>query len=284
MIIKQLDLPKQYHQSFQVRRDYAPKHHQIWHYHEELEFVHIVDGSGTLFIGDRIKAIQPGETVLIPSQTPHYWLFDTFQDQEEEMESINCIVLHFKKNLGIENLLAMPELQAIKQLIDQGDRGYYINKTNRKLIKNHFEQVLNASNLDKLISLFKLLECIQDSPKEMLTSENYAMLHQSEDQHRMNNLMDYIRENYKQPIKLVDLASLAGLTENSFCRYFKQKTGKTPVQFITELRVSHACTQLRNSKMTLKEICYDSGFNNFVSFHKNFKSILGLTPLQFRQQ
>lgn len=284
MIIKQLDLPKQYHQSFQVRRDYAPKHHQIWHYHEELEFVHIVDGSGTLFIGDRIKAIQPGETVLIPSQTPHYWLFDTFQDQEQEMESINCIVLHLKKNLGIENLLAMPELQAVKQLFEHSDRGFYLDKTNSKLIKNHFEQVLNASNLDKLISLFKLLECIQDSSKEMLTSENYAMLHQSEDQHRMNNLMDYIRENYKQPIKLVDLASLAGLTENSFCRYFKQKTGKTPVQFITELRVSHACTQLRNSKMSLKEICYDSGFNNFVSFHKNFKNILGLTPLQFRQQ
>lgn len=284
MIIKQLDLPKQYHQSFQVRRDYAPKHHQVWHYHEELEFVHIVDGSGTLFIGDRIKAIQPGETVLIPSQTPHYWLFDTFQDQELEMESINCIVLHLKKNLGIENLLAMPELQAVKQLFEHSDRGFYLDKTNSKLIKNHFEQVLNASNLDKLISLFKLLECIQDSSKEMLTSENYAMLHQSEDQHRMNNLMDYIRENYKQPIKLVDLASLAGLTENSFCRYFKQKTGKTPVQFITELRVSHACTQLRNSKMSLKEICYDSGFNNFVSFHKNFKNILGLTPLQFRQQ
>lgn len=284
MIIKQLDLPKQYHQSFQVRRDYAPKHHQVWHYHEELEFVHIVDGSGTLFIGDRIKAIQPGETVLIPSQTPHYWLFDTFQDQELEMESINCIVLHLKKNLGIENLLAMPELQAVKQLFEHSDRGFYLDKTNSKLLKNHFEQVLNASNLDKLISLFKLLECIQDSSKEMLTSENYAMLHQSEDQHRMNNLMDYIRENYKQPIKLVDLASLAGLTENSFCRYFKQKTGKTPVQFITELRVSHACTQLRNSKMSLKEICYDSGFNNFVSFHKNFKNILGLTPLQFRQQ
>ncbi|MEI5983921.1 MULTISPECIES: helix-turn-helix domain-containing protein [Sphingobacterium] len=283
MIIKQLEVPKQYNESFQIRRDYAPRHHQIWHYHDELEIVHILKGSGTLFIGDRIKPVQPGETVLIPAQIAHYWLFEEDVVDNPEPHAIDCLVIHFKKDLGIERFFSTPELLEIKTLIDQSERGYFFDSNSYTAIQPLFEHMLVNQGLDRFIAFLKFLSLMQNSPKEELTSENYSILHQSEDQFRMNSLMEYLRENYKQKIKLADLAGLAGLTENSFCRYFKQKTGKTPVQFITELRISHACSQLRNSKLSLKEICYDSGFNNFVSFHKNFKSIIGQTPLQFRQ-
>ncbi|MBV2228211.1 MAG: AraC family transcriptional regulator [Sphingobacterium mizutaii] len=282
MIIKQLTVPKTENQSFQMRRDYFPKHQSIWHYHEEWELVYVKKGSGTLFIGDRIKSFHAGIAVLIPSQIPHYWLFDEISNPEKPDETIDCVVVHFIQDFGIEKFLQAPELVQIKQLLDQTSRGRYFPIDQDGLFDLQIQKCIQSSGMTKF---FLLLECLQEASNllaEELISTNYSILNQSEDQYRMNSLMGYIRENYKHRIMLQDLAKVAGMTENSFCRYFKNKTGKTPVQFINEVRISHACFQLRNSNISLKEVCYDSGFNNFVSFHKSFKSITGTTPNQFR--
>ncbi len=282
MIIKQFSLPKSGDQSFQMRRDYFPKHQSIWHYHDEFELVYVIKGSGTLFIGDRIKIFQAGSAILIPSHTPHYWLFDGNDEQTENPEPIDCIVVHFLKDFGIEKFLQAPELLEIKSLLDNSYRGLHIEDDIKGNFEALFQKTLKANGLTKLFKLLEILLFTKELNTEELTSENYSILHQSEDQFRMNNLMKFIRANYKHKIMLKDLAIVAGMTENSFCRYFKQKTGKTPVQFINELRISHACYQLKNNKISLKEICYDSGFNNFVSFHKSFKTFMGCTPLQFK--
>lgn len=283
MIIKQLAVPKAENQSFQIRRDYVPKYQSIWHYHEEMELVHIHKGTGTLFLGDRIIPFKSGDTVLIGIQMPHYWLFDENLFDSENEEPIDCIVIHFKKDFGILHLLQLPELSRLKSLFDNSNRGLLFDFNEKKDISKQFYNLLSIKGLDKLTSFLHLLEKLIDLPAIPITSENYSILMQSEDEFRMSELMNYIRGNYKHKIKLEELSHIAKMTENSFCRYFKQKTGKTPIQFITEIRISHACTQLKNSQMQLKEICYDSGFNNFVSFHKCFKEITGFTPIQYRE-
>ena len=280
MIIKQLSVPQSTDQSFQMRRDYYPKHQSIWHYHEEVELVYVQKGSGTIFIGDRIKNFQPGNVILIPPFIPHYWFFDESESNSSE-EPIDCLVIHFKKDFGIYRFLQAPEMNAIKLLLDK-NRGLFMQDDSSRTVQGQLESCLQSEGLKKFIILLETLTALPDLESEELTSENYNILNHSEDQNRMNNLMLYIRENYKQKILLNDLAQVAGMVENSFCRYFKQKTGKTPLQFVNEIRIAHACHELRNGKMTLKEICYDSGFNNFVSFHKVFKTITGTTPLQFK--
>ncbi len=281
MIIKQLAVPKPHNQSFQMRRDYFPKHQSIWHYHEELELVYVKKGSGTLFVGDRIKSFQPGIVVLIPSQIPHYWLFDEIT-KEDQNEPIDCVVVHFINDFGIQNFVNTPEISSLKPLLELSFKGKLMQVEPNGDFDRHIQSCLNSNGLAKLFHLLEGLSLLQQADSEELISENYSILNQSEDQFRMNSLMGYIRQNYKHKIMLKDLAKVAGMTENSFCRYFKQKTGKTPVQFINELRISHACFQLKNNNLNLKEICYDSGFNNFVSFHKSFKTITGMTPGQFR--
>ena len=116
-----------------------------------------------------------------------------------------------------------------------------------------------------------------------MVSESYGIFNHSQDHGRMNDVINYIKDNYRDKVELEDLANLAKMTKNSFCRYFKQKTGKTPIQFVSELRVSHACRLLRSTDMVLKEICYDSGFNNFVNFHKIFKGITNTSPKQYKK-
>ena len=80
-----------------------------------------------------------------------------------------------------------------------------------------------------------------------------------------------------------EMAAVANISPNSFCRYFKSRTRKTYTQFISEIRVGHACKLLIEDSMNVKQICYESGFHNFASFHKHFKIITGKSPLNYQK-
>jgi transcriptional regulator GlxA family with amidase domain len=77
---------------------------------------------------------------------------------------------------------------------------------------------------------------------------------------------------------------VANISPNSFCRYFKSRTRKTYSQFLIEIRVGHACKLLIENKLSIKQLCYESGFNNFTSFHKYFKLITNKSPLTYQKE
>ncbi|MGS2763285.1 helix-turn-helix domain-containing protein [Sinomicrobium sp. M5D2P9] len=74
--------------------------------------------------------------------------------------------------------------------------------------------------------------------------------------------MFHIHTNSRNRISLKEIAEVANMNENSFCRYFKSKTRKTFIQFLNEVGIKHACHLLMESKMSIKQIYYESGFNN----------------------
>ena len=100
----------------------------------------------------------------------------------------------------------------------------------------------------------------------------------------LKTVISYIRENYQHSLTLGELAALAGMNEQYFCRFFKKALGKTPVSYINDFRIRHAATLLRTTELPVTEVCLESGFNNLGHFMKEFKKTTQLTPLQFRKQ
>ena len=100
----------------------------------------------------------------------------------------------------------------------------------------------------------------------------------------LKTVISYIRQNYQQPLSLGELAALAAMNEQYFCRFFKKALGKTPVSYINSFRIQHAATLLCTTELPVTEICLESGFNNLGHFMKEFKKATGFTPLQFRKQ
>ena len=100
----------------------------------------------------------------------------------------------------------------------------------------------------------------------------------------LKTVISYIRQNYQQPLSLGELAALAGMNEQYFCRFFKKALGKTPVSYINSFRIQHAATLLCTTELPVTEICLESGFNNLGHFMKEFKKATRFTPLQFRRQ
>ncbi|WP_317130909.1 helix-turn-helix domain-containing protein [Pedobacter frigoris] len=100
---------------------------------------------------------------------------------------------------------------------------------------------------------------------------------------RMNNIYNFALNNFKKKIQLEEIAAVADLVPNSFCRYFKARTGRTFSRFLIDIRIGYACKLILENKMEVKQVCFESGFYNFSSFHKCFKMITGKMPKIYRQ-
>lgn len=270
--------------SFSARRDNTPQYHNRWHYHEELELIYFAKGSGTQFIGDSVRRFESGDITLVGSNLPHYWLFDEMYLQEDALEPADIRVLHFKENFWGNEFINLPENKNIKDLMCLSKRGISLSEASRSKSAELIDRILNAANTLRIIHLLAILLCISEEEQpDLLTSPTFSIQLQDPDANRMQIAMQYIGENYRDQIRLEELASLTGMTPNSFCRYFKSQIGKTLFQFLIEMRVKTACNLLLENKHTVKQICFEAGFQNFSSFHKYFKNLTGTTPLNFQR-
>lgn len=96
--------------------------------------------------------------------------------------------------------------------------------------------------------------------------------------------VEYIRQNYHLAITMDELAGLACLSLSALERRFKKYLGKTPKQFINEVRLENARRQLVETKLPIIEVAFRCGFREHSYFSKQFKAMFGLLPSQVREQ
>jgi AraC-like DNA-binding protein len=94
----------------------------------------------------------------------------------------------------------------------------------------------------------------------------------------------YLIKNFSETISLSQIASVANLTPQAFCNFFKKKTLKSFTEFLNELRVGHACKLLQNQQLTISDVCFQSGYQNMANFNNFFKKITKQTPSQYRKE
>ncbi|WP_316832875.1 helix-turn-helix domain-containing protein [Pedobacter aquatilis] len=95
---------------------------------------------------------------------------------------------------------------------------------------------------------------------------------------------DNAKDHFLEEISLEHVAEMASMTVPSFCRYFKKITKKTFTRFVNEYRIVHASKLLAEKPISIANICFESGFNNFSHFNKLFKEFTGKSASQYRQE
>jgi len=270
--------------SFSVRQDRVPYVNNRWHYHPEVELIYFKEGQGTQFIGDNINLFQSGDVILVGSDLPHYWCFDDKYFNSEIVES-NVFVTHFCDNFWGKDFLNIPENLPIKNILETAKRGIQVIGTTKEYIGHLLEEMLISDGCRKVLLLLDALIKIANSGNyKILSSIGFQPNIRETENDRINSIYQYSLANYKRKIQMEEVAAVACMSPNSFCRFFKSKTRKTYSNFIIEIRVGIACKLLISNKLSIKQICYESGFNNFASFHKYFKMVTNKTPLNYQRE
>ncbi len=256
-----------------------------WHFHSEYEIVYVIDGSGNRFVGDNIESFRSGDFVLLGSNLPHFWKSDEFYHQSERENNVKYVVIHFSNVFFDNGVWEFPEFQRIRDMLQRSSRGVFFSAEVSKLAEEKIFKVLNSKGLDRVIHTLGLLQLLSKAEDyRLLAGELYQFeLHKYIDD-RFSKVLHYLNSSYLRKIELKEVAAVANLHPSAFCRYFKEKSSKSLSEFVNDLRIGYACRLIMEGRMSISQICFESGFNNLSNFNRSFKRQTGFTPSAYYQE
>lgn len=251
---------------------------KFWHYHREVEILYINKGSGKRYIGSHINYFKDGELILIGGMLPHYSFVDPVLPEQKKVS------VQMREGFPGLNLLMMPEMQPVRLLLQRARLGVSFSGETKKMVGKKLEEMAGASPVDRLIKVLGILiDLAYSADYKVLNSEGYQIEITPQDNERLRTVFNFVREHFKRQITLDEIAEKSSLTPPSFARYFKKNTGKTFTQFVNEYRLVHAIKLLAEEPISITDICYECGFNNFSHFNKLFKEYTGKSPSEYRK-
>ena len=253
-----------------------------WHYHPEYEIVLVLESTGKKFVGSNISNFKPGDLCMIGAYLPHYYRNDEQFYAKDSSIRARSLVIHFLEDFMGGNFFDLPECQAIKNLLERSKLGLNFGPETVKKVAAKIKGLEHLTGINRLLELITVLAILSESEDIQELTTNSMSLQNEVDSARINGVLSYIVQNYQQEIQLSDVARLANMSESAFSRYFKKRTRRTFSQFITEIRIEHACKLLVQDKMSISAISLESGFNNLSNFNRQFKLLKKTTPLAYR--
>ena len=267
--------------SVYAKRKKAPYFGVNWHFHDEFELMYIIKGEGVRIVGDSMDYFNKEELVFLGSGVPHVFK----NDENVSKNEIDYIVVKFNQIIGGQDLFKIPELAPINRFLKRAGKGLIFSNHTVLKLKKQLIKLAKSKNEDRIILLLKVLKTLsaQDDCNE-LSTDTFLLKSSSLGEDRTKKVINYISENYNKNISLEDLAAISYMTTNSFCRYFKNRTGKTAFQFIREFRINKACQMLINGEKNISQICFDTGFNSLSSFNRVFKSLKQISATEYKSK
>lgn len=271
--------------SLNVKWDDFPHFTYPWHFHSEYEIVNVLKSYGKRFVGDSIESFKDGDLVLIGNKLPHFWKSDEAFYKRKPDYRVNAIVVHFPSDFFKEEISNYSEFHHIKVLLMKSSRGIKFTAPTNAIAGEKLKELLDLSGLEQMLSFISFLNFLaQSKDVKLLASEAYRMDSHEYLSDRLDKVIHYFNCNYQQKIKLRDIAEKIGMNPTSFCRYFKEKTGKSFTSFVNEMRIGHACKLLVEGKLSISQICFECGFNNVSNYNRTFRKFTGFTPSEYQDQ
>jgi AraC-like DNA-binding protein len=251
----------------------------VWHYHPEIEMVFVNGGAGKRQIGSHISYYTDGDLILIGSNLPHCGFTDTQTGNKNE--TVIQMKLDF---LGLD-FLGLTETKGILTLFDKAKGGIAFGLETKKAVGERIEMMETQQPFERLLTLLSVLKDLENTNDyKILNAAGFSMEMQIQDNDRINMVFNYVKDHFQQEISLISIAEMSSMTVPSFCRYFKKITKKTFTQFVNEYRLVHAVKLLAEKQMSIANISYESGFNNFSHFNTLFKDFTGKSASQYRKE
>lgn len=261
---------------------YCPLHGEAsFHAHPELELVFILEGYGKRIIGNKVTHYEAGDMVFIGSGVPHIWLSDSAYYKQDSTLRSKVIVTYINPKVFESMFIHIKELDGVKEMINQASKGINIFGNTRNIIAEKLFALSSKIGFEKVDGLLQIMHLISVSTeKSFILNEEHSST--SGLSGRMNDVIEFIKCNLHEQISLKQVADVACLTVPSFCRFFKKRTKMTFFQYLTNVRMAHACKLLIEVDKPVSYIANMCGYISDSHFCKVFKDHIGQSPYQFK--
>lgn len=246
-----------------------------YHWHEEHEFIYITSGSACIRIGVNTLELKEGECAFVKANALH-----SISTEDNAHFGFYAVVFHpalIFSDIDICNKYLSPLYEINNRFSPSGSENFVI-ETIKTLC-----QVYDTKTFAYELKIKSLLYSIFSHIFE------YGLFHMEDNFNnkkatdKLEKVIKYIHANCLSYITVEELATISGYSVSHFTRFFKELTGKTPIEYINRQRIYCACEMLKNTNLSVLEISLACGFEHVGYFIKAFKKYTDYTPLRYKK-
>lgn len=260
-----------------VLREHATQNKGI-HFHPEYQISLVFQGNGTLRIADQTQSIAAGDVFMVGPEVAH-----GLSCKSEHESSLHLISLYFLPDAFGDSFFQLPEMAAVQKLLQGSRAGILFDPAVSKQVKKNILRLRTTSaSPQRLIMLLSILNKMSSHAWDPIARIGFSPEVAGSDS-MFSQILQYIYDNFDQPISLEDMSELVNLNKYSFCRYFKRMTQMSFVSYLNEFRISKACRFLNSETYNISQIGYLVGYNTLSNFYHQFHKIMNCTPTEYRE-
>jgi AraC-like DNA-binding protein len=250
-----------------------------WHHHPEYELTLTLNSRGHRLIGDHLGEYEDGDVVLVGPNLPHTWCSTSGIDPKRPHVAI---VAWFADAWATELVALMPELAGVGSMLQEARRGIHFSSAASTDVRPLIERLPAAPPDQRLIALLQVLRRLAaDSARTPLADPTMAPAAFAPDA-RLQKVLDHLDGGFDRPVDVPKLAQIACLSPSALHRMFQRHTKLTPIAYVMRLRIGRACAMLMNNSSSIAAVAERVGYRNLANFNRQFRSIKGVTPREFR--
>lgn len=277
-------LPQEIDKSFTLFRERGKFFPAPWHYHDHYELCLVTKSSGKRMVGDNIGYFGDEDLVFMGSMLPHVWVNDQEYLNGEKGDEADALVIHFTRNFLGEQFMHIPEMESFRNVLKQSERGMAFYGTARSEINAIMKKMPGMNGLQRLSALVAIFDCMANTKDyELLASPKFMVNFHDGASDRFKKVTEYIMNNFDKDISLPEVAAVANMSLTAFCNFFKKQYRVTFVEYLSAVRLGHACKMLGEGNKSIIEVAYQCGYNNLANFNRQFKKFKNMTPSEYRK-
>ena len=276
-------IPKSSKEFVRFQVDSARHFYDKLHQHPEWQLTVILEGRGQLMVGDYLGRFEPGDVFLFSANVPHVFRSDPeYFDPNGDKRSLGHTLFFDFEALG-KTIWEVAEFFPLQQWLHQTKGCYALEDGCKEFVGEQLSTFDAKRGWNRLMSILGILERLQDSKSLRLLNRLMPIRDFTESEgKRMAQVMSFILAQSHRNIQLQEVADIAILSKEAFCRFFKERTGKTFTEYLNQIRIQQAGKLLMETDLSISQIAFQVGFQNLSYFNRTFRKIGGSTPKAYR--
>lgn len=264
-----------------TEQDWERKKFSHWHYHEEVEFLLMLEGEMTLFCKEDKLVLSDGDIALIGSSEPH----TTIKSRDGRLDYI-VLQIDLRKYWDASTLNSM---QHFSEVIRPLSSMNYVYRTNAEVRAQTAELIMGIFRemnekqigyelaVNSRIKSVLLLLLRHDAAKHLHYHDNTLF-------ERLQPALHYVEDRLSEKISVAEASGKVNMSYTHFVKTFKKAIGMSFSDFVVYKRIKKAEQMLLTSGSSIAEIAESAGISNLGHFYDMFRRYNGCSPKQFKDR
>ncbi len=246
------------------------------HWHREVEILYILNGSASVLMGGEKVTVKPLEFVVIDSAVVHEVIYQLPQTMGIDIHLSKSYYKRYVPDMELlhfscrEDRLTGPQRDAYMRMC-----GYL-----KDLTVLYFEDRPGTPLKNASIILGITADLVENFSEKLLPTDKMAR--DPNQLARLQEVFQYVEDNYSETLELQDVADYIGLNKEYFCRFFKKNTGMSFLHYLNRVRLNHVYQDLLYTEGSIQEILEKNGITNQKLFYRQFKDTYHCSPRELR--